>query len=89
VTGEMFLGEIWQFFAKKKKKSANCLYSPDPMPAQMEVPYCLSQLGEVVLPYPYINNNAFVTSNKLPLSTYYWAPYFVNAPFAVKCTFKA
>ncbi len=34
VTGEMFLGEIWQFFAKKKKKSANCLYSPDPMPAQ-------------------------------------------------------
>jgi len=34
VTGEMFLGEIWQFFAKKKKKSANCLYSPDPMLAQ-------------------------------------------------------
>ncbi len=76
----MSLGEIWQLFAKKKK-SANCLYSPDPIPAQMEVPYCLSQLGEVVLHYPYIYNNVFGTSNKFPLSTYYWAPHFLNATF--------
>jgi hypothetical protein len=89
VTGEIFFGRNLAIFCKKKKKSANCLYSADAMPAQMEVPYCLSQLGEVVLPYPYIYDNAFETRNKSPLSTYYGAPDFVNAPFAVQCTFIA
>jgi hypothetical protein len=93
VTGEMFLGEIWQIFAKKKKKSANCLYSPDPMLAQNGGPiaslswarwYCLiltstTMLLEQVISFHLVLTTGPRISWTLPL------PY--NAPLKLEKLF--